>query len=407
MRILVLSWFLPPYVGGAENIAAAEIRSLRTRGHQVTVVTGPKPRAADHPGTAASISSIGPGPVVRVAELHPSLDDAANEATVRLAIERLMSETPFDLLYGHMLTYPWAPRRSAAIIGAATRAGVPVASAELGGDPERDAPQCLKLMSSVNLLVCCSAYVRDRLARLAANTDPEVAMPKMTVVHPEVVPADVFLPDLPSGIETRRNLGLNPEDFVVFFPSRFFDINGTLSTRKQPLLALEAFAVLARTVPAARLLAILPPGFLGPDDEREARRHVAATVETAGIATQVRFVDQRVAQVDMVQYYRAADVTLVPSCEGFGLVYLESMACAVPVVGVADGAGIEVVGEDAGVFVPTGPEVAARLGEAMARLYFDAGQRAGTGAAGRHRYWSTFAGQGWAEELERTLTSVT
>jgi len=406
MRILVLSWFLPPYVGGAENIAAAEIRALRTRGHDVTVVTGPAPSADSGRSTVDMTPMIGPGPPVRIDELHPSLDDAATEAAVRQAIEHVIADGPFDLVYGYMLTYPWAPLRSAALIGAARDAGLPVISAELGGDPERDAPRCLELMSSVDLLVCCSAYVRDRLARLAANTDPVAVMPKMAVLYPEVVPVDVFHPDRSDRLKTRRSVGLDPYDFVVFFPSRFFDINGTLSTRKRPLLALEAFAMFARTAQSARFLTVVPPGFLGRDDEREARNHVATVIDRAGIAAKVRFIDRPVAQRDMVHYYRTADLTLVPSCEGFGLVYLESMACAAPVVGIAEGAGTEVVGDDAGVFVPPGPGVAARLANAMTHFYIDPYRRADAGAAGRHRYLSTFAGKGWAEELDRMLASA-
>jgi glycosyltransferase involved in cell wall biosynthesis len=190
---------------------------------------------------------------------------------------------------------------------------------------------------------------------------------------------------------------------VVFFPSRFFDINGALSSRKQPLLALEAFARLARTAPDAHFVAALPPGFLGQDAEGAARQLVTETVDAAGIADKVHFINRAIAQRHMVHYYRAADVTLVPSCEGFGLVYLESMACAVPVVGVAEGAGTEVVG-DAGIFVAGGTNAASRLGDALAILYRDGRRRTNCGEVGRRRYDSIFSGNGWSDKLERILT---
>jgi glycosyltransferase involved in cell wall biosynthesis len=41
---------------------------------------------------------------------------------------------------------------------------------------------------------------------------------------------------------------------------------------------------------------------------------------------------------DLVEHYRLADAYVMPSQEGFGIVYLEAMACGVPVVsGDADG----------------------------------------------------------------------
>lgn len=401
MRVLMYSWFLPPYVGGAENIATAGIQALHARGHEITVVTGPLPPT--RPGAPAPVTPVTPYPIIRVPDIHPHLDDAAHESPVRTAIDAVLSKDKYDVIYAYMLTYPWAPRRSETIISAAHARGVPVVTEELGGDPEQDAPACLRLMSSVDLVVCCSKYVRSRLRRLAEKTDPDVILPPVKVLYPKVVTRDLFHPDPIARGRMRRKLGLKPDNFVVLFPSRFFDIEGNLSIRKRPLVALSAFAKLARSVPGARFLAILPPGFLTRDEEQAARQQVASMIRSLGIENRVVIIDQAVAQPDMTRYYRTADVALVPSQEGFGLVYLEAMACGVPVVGIADGAGREVVGDRAGMFVAPANDMETGLGDALTKLYFEPELCRSMGAAGLDHYRSQWSNERWDEELEAII----
>ena len=225
----------------------------------------------------------------------------------------------------------------------------------------------------------------------------------MEVVYPRVIDGDVFKPDPASRGGIRRELGLGIDDFAVLFPSRFFDIDGNLSARKRPLTALSAFAKLARSTPRARFLAILPPGFLTASEEHAAREVVASQIRSLGIESRVITVDKAVAQRDMVGYFRAADAVLVPSQEGFGLVYVEAMACGVPIVGVADGAAPEVVGDRAGILVTPTHDVETGMGEALAKLCAEPELRGRMGAAGVDRYRSRWSNEPWAEELEAII----
>ncbi|MEA2825641.1 MAG: D-inositol-3-phosphate glycosyltransferase [Actinomycetota bacterium] len=86
--------------------------------------------------------------------------------------------------------------------------------------------------------------------------------------------------------------------------------------------------------PDARLVVVGGPS--GPDGEPELRR-VHALVDELGLSARVQFVDPRPHE-ELTNYYRAADVCLVPSrSESFGLVALEAAACGTPVVAAAVG----------------------------------------------------------------------
>jgi phosphatidylinositol alpha-1,6-mannosyltransferase len=67
--------------------------------------------------------------------------------------------------------------------------------------------------------------------------------------------------------------------------------------------------------------------------EGDDRARLEALVESAGVATAVRFVGQ-VTNEELPDYYRLADLFVMPSTgEGFGIVFLEASACGLPTIG--------------------------------------------------------------------------
>lgn len=109
------------------------------------------------------------------------------------------------------------------------------------------------------------------------------------------------------------------------------------------------------------------PTLLVVGDGPEAPSLVEAAADR-GLASVVHFVG-RLADDDLVAAYRAATCSVVPSValEGFGLVALESLACATPVVASSLGGLVEVLsGLDPGLLCQ--PESAVALADALERV---------------------------------------
>ncbi len=93
-------------------------------------------------------------------------------------------------------------------------------------------------------------------------------------------------------------------------------------------VTIRALAEIAQSCPQVKYLVI----GRGDDQPRLAR-----LAEELGVSDRVIFAGF-VATKDLVNHYRLADAYVMPSQEGFGIVYLEAMACGVPVLsGDADG----------------------------------------------------------------------
>lgn len=139
----------------------------------------------------------------------------------------------------------------------------------------------------------------------------------------------------------------NGVDLDTFTPT---GSNAHISLPKPIILTVGALESGKRLDLAIRAVAGLKKGSLlivGSGDEEKNLRVLG--YELLG---EKRFQLMHVVYKDMPKNYRAADVFTLPSwgSEAFGMVYLEAMACGVPVVATDDELRHEVVG-NAGVFV--------------------------------------------------------
>src|SRR6478672_5571818 len=185
--------------------------------------------------------------------------------------------------------------------------------------------------------------------RLIANTDGEArelielyaAPPAKVSVVPPGVDLDTFTPG--DRAAARTALGLPVEDDVLLFVGR-------IQPLKAPDMLLRVAAELLQRDPERRhRLTVAVVG--GPSGSGVTRPHeLEELASSLGISDVVRFV-RPVERTVLAQWYRAADLVLVPShSESFGLVAIEAQACGTPVV-AADVGGLPTAVGDAGVLV--------------------------------------------------------
>lgn len=110
---------------------------------------------------------------------------------------------------------------------------------------------------------------------------------------------------------------------------------------------------------------------------------------------------------DLAAYYQACDVFVMPSRkEGFGLAFLEAMACAKPVVAANAGAAPEVVLDwETGLLMRD--ESAESLAQSILTLLEDAGMHRRMGDAGRRRVEQQYAFRTFSANFRSALSQCT
>ncbi len=187
--------------------------------------------------------------------------------------------------------------------------------------------------------------------RLIASTEDEArelitlygADPAKVGIVPPGVDLDIFTPG--SGAEIRRSLGIPSDGLVLLFVGR-------IQPLKAPDVLLRAAAIARDSSPdlAARLHVVVvgAPSGSGLAEPK----WLEQLAWDLGLGDVMHFVAP-VSRAELPRYYRAADLTVIPSySESFGLVALESESCAVPVLAAQVG-GLPTAVGDAGLLVPS------------------------------------------------------
>jgi glycosyltransferase involved in cell wall biosynthesis len=161
----------------------------------------------------------------------------------------------------------------------------------------------------------------------------DVSTDRIAVIPPGVN-SDVFVPSVDKK-KTRRALGLPEEETIVF-------TLGRLDERKGFDLFLEAAGHLARRADLPSTFFVFSAGD-GTEAEAGERRKLEAIVESHALDGKLRWLPV-LPEEELPHYYGAADIFVLPSrYEPFGIVMLEAMACAVPVVATNTGGPATVI----------------------------------------------------------------
>jgi phosphatidylinositol alpha-mannosyltransferase len=342
--IATTSWY--PWLGGVTENAAGSAAALRDVGHEVHVLTGGPPR----PDDGADVHRV-----VRRTTIPWKGASASLTFGWRIShrLAGLYRRLALDVVHVHA---PLAPGLPIAAVLAARRAGVPVVGT-FHAAADSDLPYLL-----FNPLL---RRVADRLDLRLAVSEPARALvaryfPGIYRILPNGVDVERFRPDLP------------PADLVPGGGPVVLCV-GRLDPRKGVAHLVDAMGDLTRRIPGVRLV-VVGDGPLRPALERQAQRAAPGYVRFAGA----------VPPSELPGWYAAADVVCCPAThnESFGIVILEAMACARPVV-ATDIPGYRVLmrdGENGRVVPPGHPEA---LSNALAGVLSARERAHRMGASGR------------------------
>ncbi len=317
---------------GGMNVYVVELaKRLAALGTQVEVFT----RATS--GDVDPVVEMHPGVVVRTVVAGPFEGLAKEDLPAQLCavtrgvlrVEARHEPGYFDLVHSHY----WLSGQVGSL--AAERWAVPLVhtmhtmakvknAALADGDTPEPAARLIGEEQVVELADRLVANTPDEAAQLVELYDADPA--KVSTVFPGV-DLDVFRPG--SRWAARARLGLPQDAEVLLFVGR-------IQPLKAPDVLLQAAARLATDPDRRRRLVVAVVG--GPSGSGLAHpTHLDELARDLGIRDLVRFAPP-VPQAELADWYRAADVTVVPSYnESFGLVAVESQACGTPVVAAGVG----------------------------------------------------------------------
>ena len=379
LKIAHVTATFPPYRGGTGNVCWHNACELARRGHEVHIFTAAVPDAPAREEKAGLIIHRLFCPVrVGNAPLLPGL---------------IMALRGFDLIHLH---YPFFGGEITALVAALYRTPLVITYHQdvfLSG--------VLGLIEKALRLTVERWSLRGASRLLFTSLD----YGKASYVQPLLKGREMRPGELPNGVDTasfapgapplylRQRHGLAESDKVVLLVAGL--------DRAHYFKGVE---VLLKSL--TRLPAEVKAVIVGDGDLRES---YAATAQSLGLAGRVIFAG-RVSNEELPDYYRLAALTVLPSVtmgEAFGLVLLESLACATPVV-ASNLPGVRTVietGEDKdGLLVEPGDPVA--LAEAIAAILNDENMRQAMGQGGRARVVAHYDWAQIGQKLEAIYREV-
>ena len=344
MRILMQQWAYFPWVGGAEVFTQHLAEYMVTRGHQVDIVTGllGKP-GIEYDGWQKELD------VINGVNVHRVRVPGVKYAGIVVGIWRMLTrslklqqQNDYDIIHSHI--FP------AMVCGALSKRDKKLVITLQGGDigEYKESSRLIRALEmpfiywslrKADMVHCVSTHIARAARRLCARD--------VTVV-PNGVDTSIFHPY--DRYQMRKKLGYSPREKIVVSTSRLTPKNGL-------------DYLIKATAPLGDVKLII----IG---DGEQRKHLESLIQDLKLKNRV-FLLGTLPHKELPQYLAIADAFCRPSVnEGFGISFIESMACRIPTIGTAVGGITDIInhGEN-GILVP--PEDAGTLSRALKRVIED------------------------------------
>jgi len=221
-------------------------------------------------------------------------------------------------------------------------------------------------VEAADLVLCVSRHTRSSVLNWA-SVAPERAIVVPDTVGEEFTPGD--------GAALRGACELNDNRILLTV--------GRMNSRERYKGHDRVIAAMAAFPPGLRDVVYVIVG------EGDDRARLEALAQEVGVADRVRFIGA-VSRKALIETYRMADLFAMPSTgEGFGIAFLEAMACGTPALGLAEGGARDALADGELGTMVTEPELAQAITEALSETKLNANSLA---LAVRARFgWETFS----------------
>ncbi|WP_176787277.1 glycosyltransferase [Sphingomonas sp. NFR15] len=384
LRLCFLSQDYPPVGSGGIGQWTREMAiGLAARGHEVTVICRSE---TDYPyidfieGVWVHRIVVGPADPAEAEREDVPLALLNYSASVAAEIERIQARRQFQVVCGPIFDLePLAALRCLDIptvvsLQTTYKLALPHKPDWLSNDWYRKshvdkviAKEKELLETAPFILANTSGLVSDLETSYAVSLKPDRVM---------IVPHGIK--DLARGVEP---MAAKPGVVKLLFVGR-------LELRKGADLLLNALPSLLRDHPQ------LEVDIVGDDslviDGETLRQRYEARWRDARVDTERVAFHGAVSRADLLRHYASCDIFVAPSrYESFGLIYVEAMIFAKPVIGLAVGGVVDVVAQGVNGFLLERDDPAL-LSEAIGRLVKDPAARMQMGRAGRDLYEQKF-----------------
>ena len=367
MNILMVSNEFPPSLGGVQTHVYELSRALVLLGHQVDVIT----RLKDEDLPAFEDTSG-----VRIHRIPLAVNHLIYNWQLLKKIRSLVDNRCINVIHVHGMR-PLAACKKLNLPVVFTNHTSSFLKRFEQGSAQRQ--KMLKLLQAVSMVIAPSQLLIDKTIQTGYRGTANFV--------PNGVDVGKFSPGDSS---LRERLGLAESDFVVLFAGRLHKVKGV-----DCLAAAVEFAALPKLH-----LVVAGDGDERADLEKNATRHLGSDhVHMLGA----------VANPDMPDVYRGADVAVLPSLmEATSIAGLEAMACGLPLIGSRVG-GLPYIIEEGRSGLLFEPGVPEDLGNTIRTLYEDRELTERMGRRSRQRVvelfsWEKIAAQ-TAELYRQTLAT--